>query len=106
MYGHHDSGALCHTRTVEITDAYAHCGLRKYKPVEALRAIIKENGVSRTVLVAHRGEYDHSYPVMREDSVYREEIGLARTGKLGIPLEAASAAMNDNAVRLWFGPRG
>jgi L-fuconolactonase len=262
MYGHYDNGALSHTRTVQITDAYAHCGLRKYKPVEALRAIMKDNGVSRTVVVQHRGEYDHSYieaivraepsvfagvflvdldspramdevtkwtergifrgirlpapslsthrplwvwaaqlklnfivderplehaaplaafakefprtpitfthlaqpdpqkpaipalkllaaspnvhvqvsgmhsagkppysnlvpwitallehlgpkrllygsnyPVMREDSVYREEIGLTRTGKLGIPLDAASTVMNDNAVRLWFGPR-
>lgn len=46
---------------VEITDAYAHCGLRKYKPVEDLRNMMDATGVRRAVLVQHRGEYDHHY---------------------------------------------
>jgi len=44
-----------------ITDAYAHCGLRKYKPVADLDAIMDRHGVSRTVLAQHLGEYDNSY---------------------------------------------
>ena len=46
---------------VEITDAYAHCGLRKYKPYEELRAFMEKGGVARAVLAQHRGEYDHGY---------------------------------------------
>lgn len=44
-----------------MTDAYAHCGLRKYKPVEDLDAYMERHGVSRTVLAQHLGEYDNSY---------------------------------------------
>ena len=44
-----------------ITDAYAHCGLRKYKPVADLDACMDGHGVSRTVLAEHLGEYDNSY---------------------------------------------
>ena len=44
-----------------ITDAYAHCGLRKYKPVADLDAYMDRHGVSRTVLAEHLGEYDNSY---------------------------------------------
>ncbi len=44
-----------------ITDAYAHCGLRKYKPVADLDGYMDRHGVSRTVLAEHLGEYDNSY---------------------------------------------
>ncbi|MBI4892730.1 MAG: amidohydrolase [Acidobacteria bacterium] len=44
-----------------ITDAYAHCGLRKYKPVEDLDAVMDRYGVARTVIAEHLGEYDNSY---------------------------------------------
>jgi L-fuconolactonase len=46
---------------MEITDAYAHCGLRKYKPVEELNRVMDRYGVKRTVLVQHMGEFDNSY---------------------------------------------
>lgn len=44
-----------------ITDAYAHCGLRKYRPVAELDGYMDRHGVSRTVLAEHLGEYDNSY---------------------------------------------
>lgn len=44
-----------------ITDAYAHCGLRKYRPVEQLDPVMDRHGVVRTVLAEHLGEYDNSY---------------------------------------------
>ena len=44
-----------------ITDAYAHCGLRKYKPVAELDAVMDRHGVARTVLAEHIGEFDNSY---------------------------------------------
>ncbi len=44
-----------------ITDAYAHCGLRKYRPVADLDAVMDRNGVQRTVIAQHLGEYDNSY---------------------------------------------
>lgn len=44
-----------------IIDAYSHCGLRKYRPIEDVRAVADRFGVARTVLVQHLGEYDNTY---------------------------------------------
>jgi L-fuconolactonase len=46
---------------MEIIDAYAHCGLSKYEPIEKVRAVMAAGGVSRAVLVQHLGEFDNSY---------------------------------------------
>lgn len=46
---------------MEITDSYAHCGLRKYRPLEDVKRMMKQHGVARTVLVEHIGEFDNSY---------------------------------------------
>ena len=47
--------------STEIIDAYAHCGLSKYRPIEEVRQIMARFGVARAVLVQHMGEYDNSY---------------------------------------------
>jgi len=57
-----------------IVDAYAHCGIRKYKPYEELDAAMKAGGVSKCVICEHRGEFDHSYiesVVLREPQRFR-----------------------------------
>jgi L-fuconolactonase len=46
---------------MEIIDAYAHCGLSKYEPIEKVRETMAAAGVSRAVLVQHLGEFDNSY---------------------------------------------
>jgi L-fuconolactonase len=46
---------------MEIIDAYCHCGLSKYEPIEKVREAMTAAGVSRTVLVQHLGEFDNSY---------------------------------------------
>lgn len=46
---------------MEIIDAYAHCGLSKYEPIEKVREVMAAAGVSRAVLVQHLGEFDNSY---------------------------------------------
>jgi len=46
---------------MEIVDAYAHCGLSKYEPIEKVRAVMAAAGVARAVLVQHLGEFDNSY---------------------------------------------
>jgi L-fuconolactonase len=46
---------------MEIIDAYCHCGLSKYEPIENVRAAMTAAGVSRAVLVQHLGEFDNSY---------------------------------------------
>jgi predicted TIM-barrel fold metal-dependent hydrolase len=46
---------------LEIVDAYAHCGLSKYEPIESVREVMAAAGVSRAVLVQHLGEFDNSY---------------------------------------------
>src|SRR5580693_5108485 len=46
---------------MDVVDAYAHCGLSKYEPIEKVRAVMAAGGVSRAVLVQHLGEFDNSY---------------------------------------------
>lgn len=42
-------------------DAYTHCGISKYLPVEDVSATMDHAGVDRAVLAQHLGEYDNSY---------------------------------------------
>jgi len=46
---------------MEFIDAFSHCGLTKYKPLQDLEAAMKRVGVTRAVLVQHYGEYDNTY---------------------------------------------
>ena len=46
---------------MEIVDAYLHCGIRKFQPIEAVTGVLESAGVSRAVLVQHLGEFDNSY---------------------------------------------
>jgi predicted TIM-barrel fold metal-dependent hydrolase len=46
---------------MDIVDAYTHCGLSKYEPIENVRAVMDSAGVSRAVLVQHLGEFDNAY---------------------------------------------
>lgn len=44
-----------------MIDAYAHCGINKFLPVEDVRSVMDDAGVERAVLCQHLGEYDNSY---------------------------------------------
>lgn len=44
-----------------IFDAYLHCGISKYLPVENVLSIFEQHGISGGVLVQHMGEFDNSY---------------------------------------------
>ena len=46
---------------MEIIDAYVHCGIRKFQPIEAVENVMEAMGVSRAVIVQHLGEFDNSY---------------------------------------------
>ncbi|MGE3314560.1 MAG: amidohydrolase [Planctomycetaceae bacterium] len=46
---------------MQIIDAYTHCGLSKYEPIERVSTAMFAAGVSRAVLVQHLGEFDNSY---------------------------------------------
>lgn len=46
---------------MEFIDAYAHCGLSKYKPLAELEQAMRRAKVDRAVLVQHLGEYDNTY---------------------------------------------
>ncbi len=39
----------------ELIDAYAHCGLSKYKPLPELEKAMNHAGVDRVALVQHLG---------------------------------------------------
>lgn len=44
-----------------MIDAYCHCGISKYRPVEDVLGAIRKAGVERAVLCQHLGEYDNGY---------------------------------------------
>lgn len=46
---------------MQIVDAYAHCGLSKYEPLERVQQVMAAAGVQRAVLAQHLGEFDNTY---------------------------------------------
>lgn len=46
---------------VGTVDAYCHCGISKYRPVQDVSALMALLGISRAVLVQHLGEFDNGY---------------------------------------------
>jgi L-fuconolactonase len=46
---------------MHIIDAYTHCGISKYEPIEKVGEAMAGAGVKRAVLVQHLGEFDNSY---------------------------------------------
>lgn len=81
---------------MDVVDAYAHCGIRKYKPYAELDAAMRAGGVARCVICEHRGEYDHSYI----ESVIRKEPERFR-GVFLVDLDKADAI--DDVTR-WARP--
>ena len=57
---------------MEIVDAYTHCGITKYEPIEQVRRVMGAAGVKRAVLAQHMGEFDNTYidGVVASDSEY------------------------------------
>ena len=49
------------TRGIPIVDAYTHCGISKYLPIDDVSATMERSGVSRAVLAQHLGEFDNTY---------------------------------------------
>lgn len=47
--------------SVPIIDAYTHCGVNKYLPIENVADTMDQAGVSKAVLAQHLGEFDNSY---------------------------------------------
>ena len=84
---------------MDITDAYAHCGLRKYRPYEELNRSMRGAGVRRAVLVQHHGEFDNGYI----ESLVRREPARFR-GVFLVDTEAAGAMdeITRWAGRGWF----
>jgi hypothetical protein len=44
-----------------IVDAYCHCGISRYRPIEDVDVAMARAGVERAVLVQHLGELDNGY---------------------------------------------
>ncbi len=44
-----------------LTDAYGHCGLRKFRPLADVKRVTDLHGVARANLVQHMGEFDNHY---------------------------------------------
>lgn len=80
---------------MDITDAYAHCGRRKYRPIEDLNRAMRAAGVKRAVLVQHHGEFDNGYI----ESIVRADRARFR-GVFLVDTEAAGAM---DEVTRWAG---
>ena len=63
---------------MNIIDAYTHCGISKYEPIEQVRAVMCAAGVDSAVLAQHLGEFDNSYigSVVEGDPDHFAGIGL------------------------------
>jgi L-fuconolactonase len=89
---------------MEIVDAYAHCGLSKYEPIEKVREVMAAAGVSRAVLVQHLGEFDNSYigSVVQSDPQHLAGVLLVdhRAGDVIGTLERWSSSGNFQGIRL------
>jgi L-fuconolactonase len=80
---------------VQISGMHSH-GQAPYDGLRPwIERLFREFGPARLL-------YGSNYPVMGEDSVYRNEIGLLRGGRLGVPAAHAPAVMDANARRVWF----
>jgi L-fuconolactonase len=84
---------------VDITDAYAHCGLRKYRPYEDLDRIMKAAGVKRAVLVQHHGEFGNGYI---ESIVRREPARFRGVFMVDIGARGAMDEITRWGGRGWF----
>ena len=63
---------------MQIVDAYTHCGLSRYEPIETVRRTMDSAGVERAVLVQHMGEFDNSYigQVVADDPLHLAGVCL------------------------------
>jgi L-fuconolactonase len=77
-----------------VIDAYAHCGVSKYLPVDPVRAVMDGAGVERAVLCQHLGEYDNTYleSVVRAEPDRFTAIALVDGTAGSWPLELAAVA--------------
>lgn len=63
---------------MQITDAYTHCGLSKYEPIEGVKATMQSAGVTRAVMAQHLGEYDNRYigQIAADDPDHFAAVGM------------------------------
>jgi predicted TIM-barrel fold metal-dependent hydrolase len=61
-----------------VIDAYCHCGISKYLPVEDVLAMMEHVGIERAVLAQHLGEFDNEYlaSVVRRHPELFTAVGL------------------------------
>lgn len=80
---------------MQITDAYSHCGLSKWRPIEDVDRVMDRFDVPRAVLVQHLGEFDNTYI---------EQIVAARPGRFaGVMLVDTEAEDAREALSQWAG---
>lgn len=84
---------------MDITDAYAHCGLRKYRPYEELDRSMRAAGVKRAVLAQHHDEFDNSY---LEGIVRREPARFRAVFLVDTEAPGAMDEITHWAGRGWF----
>ena len=88
---------------MEIVDAYTHCGLRKYEPIEKVRQVMRQAGVERAVLVQHLGEFDNSYidSVVGDEPEHFAGVALVdyTSPKAGDDLQALASSGRFRGVR-------
>lgn len=74
-----------------IIDAYTHCGVEKFRPIEDVRAMMEANGISRAVLAQHLGQFDNSYIADCVLAAPEDLVGVAMVDTAAADAERALA---------------
>ncbi len=79
--------------SAHVIDAYTHCGLDKYEPIDRVREMMTHSGIDRAVLAQHLGQYDNRYigSVVSEDPEHFAGV---------CHLDAASPSAVEDLVKL------
>ena len=87
-----------------MIDAYTHCGISKYQPIESVSEVMRLAGVQRAVLVQHLGHYDNRYieEIVAEDSYRFAGVALVDGSDPSWPDAVADVATSPSfgAIRL------
>ena len=86
--------------SAHVIDAYTHCGLDKYEPIDRVREMMTHSGIDRAVLAQHLGQYDNRYigSVVSEDP---EHFAVTTTRE-----ESDLTALETSEVRRFLGEFG
>jgi predicted TIM-barrel fold metal-dependent hydrolase len=83
-----------------ITDAYGHCGLSKFKPIEEVKRITDRYGVARANLVQHMGDAPDAAKAVERWASTGHFRGMRMTGASILTHQAVWKAASDLGLHI------